>query len=148
MSLNMKIYLFFLVLLPLASSFAEQNKNDYLFYCHSEHGEEIKAKQINNHLVVEVDKMEVISNETINYIVSSYQKEFAEAKREGADDYAMFKFSTSNYLISIGSGIDKVDYSDAGNRLNIINKSDGSSKTYWCGNDDINQLDSMKSSAD
>lgn len=144
----MKNYLLFLALLPLASSFAEQNKSDYLFYCHSEHGEEIKARSINNHLVVDVDKMEIISSETIDYIMSSYQKELAEAKREGADDYAMFKFSTASYLISIGSGVDKVDYSDAENRLNLINKVDGSSKTYWCGNDDINQLDLMKISAD
>lgn len=144
----MKKHLLFLVLLPLATSFAEQTKNHYIFYCHSEHGEEIKARAINDHLVVDVDKMEMVSNETIDYIMSSYKKEFFEAKKGGADDYAMFKFSTSNYLISIGSGVDKDDYSDAGNRLNIINKSDGSSKTYWCGNDDINQLDLMKSSAD
>ncbi len=141
-------YLLFLLFIPFTSAIAVHNNNDYLFYCHAEQSKEIKAKTLNNHLVVYIDSLEIVSNETIEEIKSVYKKELAEVKKEGADDYAMFRFSTENDVVSIGSGIDKADYSDATNRLSITNKNDDSSKTYWCDSDDLNQLDLMKESAD
>lgn len=74
-------YLLFLLFIPFISAIAVHYNNNYLFCCHTEQSKEIKAKALNNHLVVYVDNSEIVSNETVEEIKSAYKKELAEAKK-------------------------------------------------------------------
>ncbi|MCG0459053.1 hypothetical protein L6R44_23580 [Enterobacter cloacae complex sp. ECC445] len=118
--------------------------DNFLFHCRTDNKTEIKAYKKSDKLVVEFGGQKLESIETIGKIKSRYESDYNKAIKEGADDFEMFNFTTDNYFVSIGSGIDKPDYSDANNRLTVTSKTTGHSDTYWCGNDDSNNLESMK----
>lgn len=128
----------------LISSSALAADDSELFYCHTDNNTIITATQKDNKLTVRFGDKELKSMETIQQIKIKHQKDYNEAIKEGADDFGMFEFTTPDSLVSIGSGIDKSDYSDATNRLTIVDRKTGNTLTFWCGNDDVNNLNSMK----
>lgn len=133
-----------LLISMLISSSALAADGSDLFYCHSDNNIIITAIQKDNKLTVRFGNKELKSMETIQQIKRKHQKDYNEAIKEGADDFGMFEFTTIDSFVAIGSGIDKPDYSDATNRLTIVDKKTGNTLTFWCGNDDVNNLDSMK----
>ncbi|PWI78385.1 hypothetical protein DEO48_19455 [Enterobacter sp. CGMCC 5087] len=133
-----------LLISMLISSTALAADGSDLFYCHSDNNTIITATKKGDKLVVKFGGKEFKSMETIQQIKRKYQEDYNEAIKEGADDFGMFEFTTIDSFVSIGSGLDKSDYSDAMNRVAIVDKKTGSTQTYWCSNDDVNNLDSMK----
>ncbi|WP_149330320.1 MULTISPECIES: hypothetical protein [Citrobacter] len=111
-----------LLISMLISSSALAADGSELFYCHSDNNAIITAIQKDNKLTVRLNNRELKSIETIQQIKRKHQKEYDEAIKEGADDFGMFEFTTLDSFVSIGSGIDKSDYSDATNRLTIVDK--------------------------
>ncbi|EGT0625591.1 hypothetical protein JAF88_002339 [Citrobacter freundii] len=133
-----------LLISMLISSTALAADGSDLFYCHSDKNTIITATKKGDKLTVKFGNKELKSMKTIQQIKRKHQKDYNEAIKESADDFGMFEFTTIDSFVSIGSGLDKSDYSDAMNRVAIVDKKTGSTQTYWCSNDDANNLDSMK----